>query len=258
MRRGSLTVVGTGIQVGTQTTLEATAAIEEAEEVLYLVTDPVAEGWIAKLNPRARSLDDLYRADGRRADSYRRIVDAIASSVRAGVDVCVVFYGHPGVFVRPAHDAIRLLRDEGFRATMLPGVSAEDCLFADLGVDPGQGGCHTYEATDFLVHRRAADPTASLILWQLSVLGSLDVATEAQRSALPFLLEHLLRFYAADHEVVLYEASPYPVVSPIVERIQLSQLPVAAIAAMTTLYVPPAARPERDEELAHRLGLPRP
>jgi uncharacterized protein YabN with tetrapyrrole methylase and pyrophosphatase domain len=255
--RGSLTVVGTGIQVGTQTTLEATAAIEDAEEVLYLVTDPVAEGWIAKLNPRARSLDELYGADGRRADSYHRIVDAIAAAVRAGADVCVVFYGHPGVFVRPAHDAIRLLRGEGFQATMLPGVSAEDCLFADLGVDPGQGGCHSYEATDFLVHRRVADPAASLILWQLSVLGSLDVATEPQRSALPLLLEHLRRFYAADHEVVLYEASPYMVANAKAERIALSELPEAAVAPMTTLYVPPAATPVRDEELADRLGLPR-
>ena len=220
------------------------------------MTDPVAAAWIEELSPRARSLDELYRADGRRADSYRRIVDAIAGSVRAGADVCVVFYGHPGVFVRPAHDAIRLLRGEGFRATMLPGVSAEDCLFADLGVDPGDGGCHSYEATDFLVHRRAADPAASLILWQLSVLGSLDVATEPRRSALPLLLEHLRRFYAADHEVVLYEASPYLVANAKAERIALSQLPAAAVAPMTTLYVPPAARPTADPQLLERLGLP--
>jgi hypothetical protein len=34
---------------------------------------------------------------------------------------------------------------------MLPAVSAEDCLFADLGVDPGAAGCQSHEAADFLI-----------------------------------------------------------------------------------------------------------
>jgi hypothetical protein len=37
---------------------------------------------------------------------------------------------------------------------MLPGISAEDCLFADLGIDPGIYGCQSYEATDFLANGR--------------------------------------------------------------------------------------------------------
>jgi uncharacterized protein YabN with tetrapyrrole methylase and pyrophosphatase domain len=255
---GSLTVVGTGIQAGPQTTAEARAAIEGADEVLYLVENPVAAAWLQGLNPRARSLQHLYRPDGPRAQSYARIVGEIVRSVRAGANVCVAFYGHPGVFVRPAHDAIRELRSEGFRATMQAGVSAEDCLFADLGVDPGQLGCQSYEATDFLIRRRTPDPNAALVLWQLSVLGSVDAATEPDPSRLPFLLEHLLRFYPEDHEVVLYEASPYPVLSPLVERIPLSELTTARIAAMTTLYVPPVATPPVDLELVDRLGMPRP
>jgi uncharacterized protein YabN with tetrapyrrole methylase and pyrophosphatase domain len=252
---GSLTVVGTGIQFGVQTTAQARAVIERSGEVLYLVTDPLAGRWIESVNPRARPLDDLYRPTGRRADSYARIVEGIAEPVRAGAHVCVVFYGHPGVFVRPAHEAIRVLRGEGFRATMLPAVSAEDCLFADLGVDPGQLGCQSYEATDFLIRRRRPDPNAALILWQLSVLGSLDAATEPDSSRMPFLVEHLRRWYPAEHEVVLYEASPYPVVGPSVQRVPLGELAEAEIAGMTTLYVPPVATPDVDLELVERLGM---
>jgi hypothetical protein len=37
---------------------------------------------------------------------------------------------------------------DGFDAVMLPGISAEDCLFADLGIDPGMIGCQSFEATD--------------------------------------------------------------------------------------------------------------
>ena len=32
---------------------------------------------------------------------------------------------------------------------MLPGVSAKDCLYADLLIDPSNPGCVTYEASDF-------------------------------------------------------------------------------------------------------------
>lgn len=258
MTPGSLTVVGTGIQVGAQTTAEAAAAIEDADEVLYLVTDPVAAGWLEGLNPSARSLEKLYHPGAPRAESYARIVEEIARSVRAGADVCAAFYGHPGVLVRPAHAVVAQLRAEGFAARMLPGISAEDCLFADLGVDPGQLGCQSYEATDFLVRGRAADPGAALILWQLSVVGSADAATEPRRAGLPYLRDHLLRYYARDHEVVLYEASPYPVVGPVVERLPISALAEADVAPMTTLFVPPAATPELDLELLDRLGMPRP
>jgi hypothetical protein len=56
--------------------------------------------------------------------------------VRAGHNVIGIFYGHPGVFVSPAHRAIAIAREEGFKAKMLLGISAEDVLFTDLGVDP--------------------------------------------------------------------------------------------------------------------------
>ena len=54
------------------------------------------------------------------------------------------------VFVQPSHESIAIARLEGFSARMLPGISAEDCLFADIGLDPGKDGCQSFEATDFL------------------------------------------------------------------------------------------------------------
>jgi hypothetical protein len=89
------------------------------------------------------------------------------------LEVCVVFYGHPGVFVQPAHEAIRVARLEGFTARMLPGISAEDCLFADIEVDPGVYACQSFEATDFLVRKRKFDPRSPLVLWQIGSIGDL-------------------------------------------------------------------------------------
>jgi hypothetical protein len=57
----------------------------------------------------------------------------------------------------------------GVSARMLPGVSAEDNLIADLGVDPA--GLQSYEATGFLVYKYRFDTSAGLVLWQVGVLG---------------------------------------------------------------------------------------
>jgi precorrin-3B methylase len=56
---GSLTVVGTGIQLGVHLTPEARAAIEQADEVLYVVADTLTSAWLQELNPKARSLASL-------------------------------------------------------------------------------------------------------------------------------------------------------------------------------------------------------
>jgi uncharacterized protein YabN with tetrapyrrole methylase and pyrophosphatase domain len=165
-RRGSLIVVGTGIKLIGHTTLETVACIERAEKLLYLVTDPTTAAWLRQLNPTAESLDDTYAEGKSRYRTYEEMTDRIVSAVQSGLHVCAAFYGHPGVFVSASHESIRRLRRGGFSARMLPGVSAEDCLVADLGMDPAKDGCQSFEATDFLVSRRRFDPTSALILWQ--------------------------------------------------------------------------------------------
>ena len=156
-------------------------AIANADVVLTLVTEPVMHATVERLNPETRSLQEHYVL-GRepRPTAYEAMVEEILAHVRRGLDVCAAFYGHPGVFVAPSHEAVRRAREEGFRARMLPGVSAEDCLFADLGVDPARFGCQSYEATDFLVHGSRVDPTATLVLWQIGTVGNAAAAAEAQ------------------------------------------------------------------------------
>ena len=254
--RGSLTVVGTGIALREQVTPEAEAAIEGADEVFYLVTQPLTAQWIERTNPRSRSLEGLYAPGKARRETYAEMVDALLAPVRAGRDVCAAFYGHPGVFVYPGHESVRRARAEGHAARMLPAVSALDCLVADLGLDPAATGLQSYEATDFLVHRRRADAAATLVLWQIGVVGELGYATEPRRENLAILAERLARTYPRDHEAIVYEASPYPLVAdPFVLRLPLAELPDAHVPLLATLVVPPARRPRRDRALAARLGL---
>jgi uncharacterized protein YabN with tetrapyrrole methylase and pyrophosphatase domain len=237
--RGSLTVVGTGIAFGVHLTSQARVAIERADDVFYLLAEGVSERWFTALNRNSHSLRHHYAVDRPRAKTYELMVEQIVEAVRQGKNVCAAFYGHPGVFATPAHEAVRRARAEGFGASMLPAVSAEDCLFADLGVDPGERGCQTYEATDFLRRQPTFDTTVPLILWQVALVGVTTAVTRPNADGFAQLVEHLRRFYGGTHRVVLYEASPYPVGGPGIAEFTLDTVVEAELDGMSTLYVPP-------------------
>jgi uncharacterized protein YabN with tetrapyrrole methylase and pyrophosphatase domain len=227
----------------------------QADEALYLLADVGSATWLQKLRPTARSLHHHYTLGRRRPEIYADVVEEIVGLVRKGLRVCAALYGHPGVFSFVGHEAVRQARREGFRATMLPAVSAADCLFADLGVDPGQAGLQTYEATDFLVNRRHVDTAASLILWQVSVIGEQQVSSAPNLHGLRVLADRLQELYPEGHEVTLYEASPYPICDATVRTVPLARLHRAELSALATLYVPPARRPEPDPAVLELLGL---
>jgi len=69
------------------------------------------------------------------------------------------------------------------------------------------------------------------------------------------LVECLEAFYPNEHEVIGYEASPFPLTTPLVERVPLSGLTEAKLTAGMTLVVPPANEPETDPTMLDRLGL---
>lgn len=250
--------MGTGIVVGEHLTAEARSAIERADEVLHLAAEPIGNAFLLGLNPASRSLFGLYRPGVPREDIYARMADEMLAPVRAGRRVCVALYGHPGILARPAHLALSRAREEGLDARLLPAVSALDCLVADLELDPADTGLVTFDATDFVANGRRPDPTAALVLWQLSVLGMADWAAEPDMSRLGVLADYLGRWYPAAHEVTVYEASPYPVASAEITRVPLTRLAEVDVSPMASLYVPPAERSRPDPELTRRLGLPAP
>ncbi|NEP00714.1 MAG: hypothetical protein F6K58_19015 [Symploca sp. SIO2E9] len=256
LKIGSLTIVGMGIQLVGNLTLGAKAWIEQADKVLFALADPVTAKWLKQLNTTAEALP--YNMNNqRRRDTYEEMTAKILTEVRKGLNVCAVFYGHPGVFADSAHAAIKQAREEGFQAQMLPGISAEDCLFADLGVDPGKNGCQSFEATDFLIRRRKFDSTSVLILWQIAMVGNLGFyERRGHIQGLKILAEVLDKDYGADHEVIVYEAAVYyPVCLPVVERISLSKLPEAKVTEVSTLYVPPKAMTPVDRKMMVNLGI---
>ncbi len=255
-RPGTLWVVGTGIQLIGQVTIETESVIRSASKLLYLVTDPVTKAWITELNGSAEDLFSLYGEGKPRIQTYDEMVEKILAFVRAGDEVCAAFYGHPGVFVHPGHEAIRRARAEGHRATMLPGISAEDCLFADLGLDPGATGCQSFEATDFLVYSRRFDEHVPLVLWQVSVIGQLTHEVENSVLGLEVLASHLAAVYGPGHEAVIYEAARYPACPPVMQTVRIEDLPKARLSGISTLVVLPRSTTTADMAMVKRLGIP--
>ena len=133
---GSLVIVGTGIKFFSHLTSEAITHIKSADIVLYSLNEPLMEEWVTE-NSKAVSLDEVIVQSNLRKDTYADMTDYIVKSVQQKQHVCVVFYGHPTVFAKSALDAARIVKSEGYLAKILPGISAEDCLYADLLIDPG-------------------------------------------------------------------------------------------------------------------------
>src|SRR3970040_2283149 len=123
--QGRLACVGLGMMLGAHLAPRARAHIERADVVFVLVSDPLVELWLQELRADARSLQPYYGEGKSRQATYREMIEAMLDEVRRGRTVCGVFYGHPGVFAVVPHRAIERAREEGFSATMEPGISAE-------------------------------------------------------------------------------------------------------------------------------------
>jgi len=247
MTSASLTIVGTGLKFGTQLTPQANEVIRRCDRLFYLVYDPVSARWLDELKPSAVSLHRFYRPKKHWRDCCDKMVEAILGDLRIDLNVCAAFGGHPALCVYPSHEAMRRARQEGFATTMLPAISTADCLFADLGVDPGRDGCRMFDVTEFLARRPSLDPQTGLILFQ--------VGTLRRRGALRSLKEMLCEKYPATHPVVIYEAALVTTWQPFIRRVALSSLQPSALTWVSTLYLPPTKRPPVDREMAERLGL---
>jgi precorrin-6B methylase 1 len=236
--RGSLAAVGAGIRPGLHLTQETRVRIERADDVLYLLAELAPTEWIHRLNPSARSMIEIYRPDRDQREVYEELVESVLDRVRRGRNVCMVTYGHPAIFDDSCHEAVRRARAEGFPAELLPAVSAMDCLFADLGIDPGREGLQLFDATDFLLSGRSPDTRVPLVLWQISVVGQTRTTDTIDRDGLRRLADRLTDLYGADHEAIVYEASPFPVGRPLIEPARVADLPDAHVTGLASLFVP--------------------
>jgi hypothetical protein len=193
------------------------------------------------LNPTAESLALLYRAGKPRGDTYREMVDRVLAHVRRGEKVCVALYGHPTVGCDPTQMILAQGRQEGFPVRILPGVSSDACLYADLGIDPMVDGIQAYEASVFVERRPRIDTRTPIVLWQVGFVGepSIQFSGRANKPGVTALARRLAAYYRNDHQVAIYQASWYPFIPSKITWTDIRSLPETATAAVATLFVPP-------------------
>ncbi len=242
MAEGNLRIVGSGMRPRQHLTPEAAEAIAGSEQLLYLIPDQDAAEFIVSL-AGGKTIDAgmFYQPDRPLADAYRSMITQVLDWLHEGKQSCFALYGHPGVIVYPSHQLLRSALDRGYDAAMLPAVSAEDCLFADLGIDPANQGCQSFWATDLLLNRRLIDPTMATIVWSIGVVGCLSYSSQGMSAqALQSLLQRLNYFYPPHHEVVVYEAATRAGQTYRADRVALGSLANVPLDGASTLYIPPA------------------
>ena len=237
---GSLLVAGSGITSIAHLTLEAVAAVETADVVFYLVIDRLTINWIVERSADARPLYHHYEPGRSRRASYEGMVGEIMAEVRGGRKVTALFYGHPGVLVFPGHRAIEQARSEGFFARMLPGVSADACMIAELGFDPATDGLQAFEATQLLRAEKTPDVRTPTILWQIGVVGDTSFAAggDYAKSAFDRVVERLAALYGPDHRFCIYEASEFSALPPSILWRTFADVRREDLSPMCTLFIP--------------------
>jgi uncharacterized protein YabN with tetrapyrrole methylase and pyrophosphatase domain len=253
--RGSIACVGLGMTLGSHLTPLARSHIEQADVVFAALSDGIVEMWLERMHPDVRSLQPYYAEGKSRLKTYREWVEVMMAEVRAGKRVCAVFYGHPGVFAWSPHKVIETARAEGFPARMEPGISAEDCLYADLGIDPGRFGCQHFEASQLLIYERRIDPSGYLVLWQVGLVGDMSLARFSTGAAYrQVLVEVLSADYPLDHTVIIYRTPTLPIQRPHIRHVTLRELPEIAMTAEETVVLPPAAPLKQNAAVRARLA----
>lgn len=252
--RGRLACVGLGMTLGSHLTPLARSHIEQADVVFAALSDGIAEEWLKRMHPDVRSLQPYYGEGKPRMKTYREWVALMMDELRAGKRVCGVFYGHPGVFAWSPHKVIAQARAEGYEAHMEPGISAEDCLYADLGFDPGRYGCQHFEASQLLYCDRRIDPAGYLVLWQVGVIGNRSVGRfDSGLAYRALLVERLGQDYPPDHEVIVYRGATLPIERPRIQRIILRELAEWPLTAEETVVLPPAVTLQPNRAMLERL-----
>lgn len=234
-----LIVTGCGIKALSHFTNESIAAIEQADIVLFLVNEPITAQWLIKKSQKSESLEDIYFSAHLRTDAYKKIVERILFVLSQYDNVCVVVYGHPLLLSNSIEFLIKKIDRNSIDLIFHPGISAFDCLLADLEIDPWMG-CFSIEANEFIIKDKSIDSTNHLIIWQVGAIGDhFTVVQSCHMDGISLLKNKLLKSYDARHQCVLYEASIYPHIPFQTTYTVISKMDQIPLTRITTAYIPP-------------------
>lgn len=230
-----LVCVGLGMDLQAHLTPRARSYLQQADIVFAAERERPFADELRIFSSNVRSLRAVYEQHSV-VEVCFEIADVVLSELRAGKSVCAAFLGRTGSASEMQH-ALRAAATEGYPVHIEPGISAEDCLLADLGIDPNRYGCQHYETRQLILYRRSLDSSAYLILWQTA----LALCHVNRIEYWQLLIDVLAEDYPLDHKIIIYTQGMVSGQEARVETIELRFLGRLNIAAHMTIVVPPAA-----------------
>jgi uncharacterized protein YabN with tetrapyrrole methylase and pyrophosphatase domain len=238
-------IVGLGMVGPRQITKEGDAALRKCSRVFALHYDDTVTDYLATVSSSVSKLVGFYEEGVSRSVTYERISTTVLDAAMEAPPVAFAVYGHPLVFVAPTKIIQQEGARRGLRVKTLPGISAMDCLFIDLGLDPAVDGLQMYEATDLLLRERPLQSDVPCLLWQIGALETIFYVPQQSRpERFTRLRNYLTRFYAPEHEVVVALTPTLPIANPKLLKCRLDELETASarINGAETLYIPPVTQ----------------
>lgn len=238
-----LYIVGTGIVGVRQITREVDDAFRRCREVFVVDSGFGVREHIEERCPVVTDLIPVtYREGEPRIEAYDRMSTTVLDAALDHPPIAFAVYGHPQVYVYPTMQLTQAAKALGLRVKVLPGISALDALFIDVGLDPGFAGLQMYDATDLLLRKRPLLADVPCILWQI---GAVETVLHSTATSTPVrfrrLQDHLSEFYPEEHELHSVFTSTYPLAPSRIDSFPLRDLATRGptIPHGASLYIPP-------------------
>jgi precorrin-2 methylase len=243
-RSGRLAIVGSGIAAVAHLTLETIGYIQGADVVFYHVNSGVTAAYVQELNANAVDLYEFYGEGKLRNITYVQMAELMLREVRRGRSVVGLFHGHPGYFVKAGRRALAIAEMEGYETVLLPGISATDCLFSDLRIDPGVIGVQILKASHVLRKDVSLTTDNHVVLVQIGSVGDNTFSfTGYKHTKFDRLFDRLISIYGEEHDSVYYVAPIFPGLDPVIRERRLGEYRLQEAldtVHAATLYLPPA------------------
>jgi precorrin-2 methylase len=249
-RATDIFIVGTGIQSVRHLTLEAVDAMRACTTVFTIDHGFGIAEFIAELGPEVVDLIPEYKPGLHRLVTYQRMAARVVERALTNPPVTLAVYGHPSWLVFPAELIMDAAKHLGLNARILPGISCIDTIAVELGLDPAARGLQIHEATGLVLYERQLDPNVPCILLQVDAYRLETFTLEKKDPArLTGLLDYLLAFYPAWHQVESIYSSTHPLIEPIRRTFPLEQLVdvYQEPGFSGSIFIPPVAREEMDD-----------
>lgn len=243
-------LLGSGIFSFLDLTLETLQILRGVcKRVCYLHNLPSFEEYLKKIGPKTDNLINLYYKDGRdRNQIYTDIVNHVVSCCLESPSdrpVALLLHGHPLVFSTISQMLIAQCTKDNLKLKVLPAISSLDRMFVDLNLDIGDSGIQIFLAGQVILKAVIPSPKAGLILFQIrGPTNNLSLRTQPpDKNDAIALKEVLLKYYPANHEVLIVESAIELGFTSNIIRVPISSLESAYqhFNYNSSLYVPPVS-----------------